>query len=310
MDTTVLIPAWNAEAYIERALGSIHEDVAVLLIDDFSSDRTVERAQSVGLKKLRILRPSRKECLGLVRQTALDAVETPYAVWLDADDAFLPGRIERTIAPLKAGVADFVSDSQELVDGASGTFIRDLPIPDFISEDRDKVRLFERNWLPGIAHVAFRTEIGRQIGYDTKLHGGDDSDFVWRAIAAGAKFEFIHQKGYRMYAYAGSDSRNVEKQRAMVARALKKHRYSDVKNLYLRNGFSEQVTLWGLCSMALFRGEMDEASKFLKLLEPNARKTLEVLEPAGPYLVLEAWRFAFTEGTLSLLNDRWTEALP
>ncbi|MEM7672951.1 MAG: hypothetical protein AAF212_06385, partial [Verrucomicrobiota bacterium] len=31
---------------------------------------------------------------------------------------------------------------------------------------------------------------------------------------------------------------------------------------------------------------------------------------AGPYLVLEAWRFAFTEGTLSLLNDRWTEALP
>ncbi|MGB0370710.1 MAG: glycosyltransferase [Opitutales bacterium] len=309
VDTTVLIPAWNAEDTIERALLSIGKDVPVVLVDDFSTDETVIRAESVGLAGLKVVRPPEKRGLGLVRQTALDAVETPYAVWLDADDEFLPGRLERVIAPLRAGPCDFVSDAQELVDGTSGAFIKDLPIPEFISEDRDKVRLFERNWLPGIAHVAFRTDFARRVNYDTTLHGGDDSDFVSRAIAAGARFHFIHEKGYRMYAYPGSDSRKIEKQRSMVARALRKHAYSDIQDLYLQNGFGERVGLWGLVSLALFREEFAEAERYLKALEPLIDDPDEILEPQGPYPVPEGWRYTFSVGTLALLKGAYPDAV-
>lgn len=306
MDTTVLIPAWNAEAYIERALRSIDVEVAVILVDDFSTDDTVTRAQSIGLPLLRVIQPPEKRGLGLVRQTALDAVETPYAVWLDADDECLPGRIERMLAPLRAGEADFISDAQELVDGSTGSYIKDLPIPAFIAKDRDKVRLFERNWLPGIAHVAFRTDIGKRIGYDTTLHGGDDSDFVWRAIAAGARFHFIHQKGYCMYAYPGSDSRKIEKQRGMVARALRKHSFESVRELYQNNGFSERITAWGLNAFALFRGEMDAAESFLDQAGSLIEDPQEILEPDGPYPVPEGWRYSFLKG-VSRLSDQDSE---
>lgn len=303
VDTTILIPAWNAAAYIERALASIGGPAKIILVDDWSSDNTALIAQKASPYPITVLQPPRKQSLGLVRQTALEAVQTPFAIWLDADDEYLPGRLERMLKPLREGVADFATDGQELVDGRSGAFIRDLPIPSFLQEDRNKVRLFERNWLPGIAHIAFRTSVGKKIGYDSELHGGDDSDFVWRAIRAEARFHFIHEKGYRMYAYDGSDSRKLDKQRAMVKRALLKHEYNDIIALYLNAGYSKRVAAWGVYSMALFREEYPAASQFLELAFPHGSDPDEILEPDGPYPTPERWRYLFAKGTLSLLQS-------
>ena len=309
IDTTVLIPAWNAAAYIQRALESIDIPVQVILVDDYSTDNTVEIAVDTSSQALTVLRPPKKQSLGLVRQTALDAVQTPYAIWLDADDEYLPGRIANMVQPLRDGCADFTTDGQELVDGVTGEFIRDLSIPIFLQGDRDKVRLFERNWLPGIAHVAFCTKFGKEVGYDPELHGGDDSDFVWRSIMSGAKLCFLREKGYRMYAYPGSDSRNISKQRAMVKRALQKHDYNDVSRLYLGAGFSRRITAWGLCSMAIFREDYEAALEFLKDAFPVGSLKSEILEPKGPYPVQEGWRYEFTKGTILLYVGKVVVAL-
>jgi hypothetical protein len=306
---TVLIPAWNAADWIGRALASIDQSVRVIVVDDHSSDGTAEVAKKACPWPIRVLCPVEKRSLGLVRQTALDAVETPYAVWLDADDAFLPGRIDRLMGPLLSGQADVVSDGQELVDGVSGQWIRDLPIPHFVGREGDQWRLFERNWLPGIAHVAFRTELAKRVGYDVCLHGGDDSDFVWRMTRAGARFSFLPEKGYRMHAYPGSDSRKLDKQRGMVKHALQKHGYDEVSAGWKRAGFSGRVTAWGLCSMAMFRGEWSAALGFLEEACPVDVDPDEVLEPQGPYPLPEGWRYGFTRGTLHLLMDQPHEAV-
>ncbi|MBC2606927.1 glycosyltransferase [Pelagicoccus albus] len=303
LDISILIPARDASQTIERCVRSLLDQDAreIILIDDFSSDNTVEIAQNAAGGKLRVVSPNEHINVPHARNAGLDVVQSKYGIWCDADDCFLPGRVAHLYQLLETSGAQFATDGQELYDGASGEKLRDLPIPSFIRRDQDKARLFERNYLPGIGHIAFDVSLARKVGYDNQQFGGDDSDFLFRYIAAGAKMAVSEKIGYRMYAYPGSDSRNIARQKKMVARALKKHDYSFVEKLYRNGGYSERVTHWGLVSMAIFREEYDAAFDFLQSAFPPTSSLSETLEPQGPYAVPEGWRYRFTLGTLALL---------
>src|SRR5262249_23220187 len=151
-------------------------------------------------------------------------------------------------------------------DGASSRFLRRLPIPAFL-KGPSLARLFERNYLQGIGYVGFRTEFARGIGYDAQLHGAEDVDFGLRAIAAGARFSLINPTGYRLYAYPSSMSRRRENQLEMYRRSLLKHDYDAVSRLFRQAGWDSRVSLWGLASMALFRGDSARALEFVSAAE-------------------------------------------
>ena len=310
LDISILMPARDAAKTIERAIASlVDQDAAqIILIDDFSSDDTVSRAKAIAGDLLKVVSPNEHINVPHARNAGLDALETRYGIWCDADDCFLPGRVKRLYAMLETGQYDFVSDSQELYDGITGQKLRDLPIPEFIREDKDKARLFERNYLPGIGHIAFAATLAKQVRYDPEQFGGDDSDFVFRLIAAGARMGIEPTIGYRMYAYPGSDSRNIARQKKMVARALKKHDYAFVKSLFEKGGFNDRVTHWGLVSMAVFREEYAIATSFLEQAFPKGSSQEEILEPYGPLPIKEGWRHAFTLGTLQLLSGKPSDA--
>ena len=59
---------------------------------------------------------------------------------------------------------------------------------------------------------------------------------------------------------------------------------------------------WALCSMALFRGDLDAASEFLAKASPSSADPNEVLDPDGPLPYPEGWKRAFFEGTIRLLG--------
>jgi len=200
-DTTILIVARNAEATIERCIRSAidQKSCELLLVDDFSSDATVELARGVAAGRLRVVRPAEHTKLGAARQFGLENIETKFAAILDADDALLPGRVARLVDLLERDEADLAFDELALYDGDSGEWIRDLKIPSFLKSGSDLCRLFERNYLPGIGQPVFRTSCFQRIGYDPDLHGPEDSDIVLRSLLAGAKAVLCREIGYRMY---------------------------------------------------------------------------------------------------------------
>jgi len=300
---TVLIPARNAESTLRRCLASLSCPLVEkgLLIDDFSDDGTVEVARNVLGSSLRVVRPERHINVPFARNAGLDAVETDWLVWCDADDCFELGRVEALAEAISNTDADCASDGVRLFDGVTDQFLRDLPMPGFMKRPEHACRIFERNYLPAVGHIAVRTALAREVRYDPAQSGGDDYDFALRLIRAGARFAFSPNLGYRMYAYPGSDSRRLPRQNQMVGYALRKHRYEDVASLYSAAGFNERVTAWGLCSMAVFRGDYQAATGYLNRAFPSGSDPTEVLEPEGPYPVPEGWRAEFFRGTLSLL---------
>lgn len=303
-ELSILIVARNAAATIERAIASaLPEDCSILLVDDHSADDTIARARATAGSRLTVLHAPDPGGVAVARQCALDAVTTPFAAWLDADDEWVSGRAARLLARLHAG-ADVAIEAIDLHDGPTGAWQRRLMVPAFIRTTHGAVRLFERNVLPGDTQLAFRTSVFRAAGgYDAAIVGPESFDLLLRAIAGGARLAVGDEVGYRMHAYPGSLSRNLARQRAALAQALARHSYDRVRGLYAEAGYSPRTSAWAVVVMAQFRGDVETAIHVLDEAYPDAADPDVVLESDGPWPQPEGWRHAFHRGTL-LLQQR------
>ena len=100
-DITVLIPARNEATCIPETLASLEKqgkDLAVVVVDDQSSDGTAEVAQKSFAGNLRIVRgkelPDRWVGKLWALQQGLELVTTPLILLLDADIELAPGTID------------------------------------------------------------------------------------------------------------------------------------------------------------------------------------------------------------------------
>ena len=100
-DITVLIPARNEATCIPETLASLEKqgkDLAVVVVDDQSSDGTAELAQKSFAGNLRIVRgkelPDRWVGKLWALQQGLELVTTPLILLLDADIELAPGTID------------------------------------------------------------------------------------------------------------------------------------------------------------------------------------------------------------------------
>ncbi len=303
IQTTVVICARNAALTIARAVESAKRQgqIPIIVVDDGSTDATAAVAVEAGQGAVTLVRPERKVGLGNARQKGIECVDTKFAMWLDADDELMPGRVAAMEHVLRDG-ADIVFDEAHLVSSVDNSLIRHLDMPAFMLEPGAMVRNFERNYLPGPAWPAARTQIAKEVGYDAALPTGEDLDFNLRALRLGARFGMSRNIGYRQFAYAHSLSRDLSRQRGAVREVMKKHDYKDVKQLFDRYGFDGRIAFWALCSMAIFREEYVAAARFLKRAFPSGSDANEILEEEGPLPVKEGWKHAFFAGTLELLT--------
>ena len=98
---SVVIPAYNAESFIKEAIDSVlnqtYQNVEVIVIDDGSSDSTLEiLKQYENSSKVKILTHPDNDNLGVskTRQLGVENSKGEYIAFLDADDIFLPNKLE------------------------------------------------------------------------------------------------------------------------------------------------------------------------------------------------------------------------
>ena len=99
MDKVVIIPTYNAAAFVEQALASLaaqtRSPAAVVVADDASTDDTVERVlRWKNLLPLQVVRLERNVGPGQARHQAILATNEPLLAILDADDVMLPDHLE------------------------------------------------------------------------------------------------------------------------------------------------------------------------------------------------------------------------
>lgn len=99
---TVAMPVYNDDLYVSSSVNSIlnqtFKDFTLLIIDDGSSDNSLDIISSYNDKRIKIVKHSQNMGRPAARNTALKYADGEYLAWMDADDIALPNRLQKQVA--------------------------------------------------------------------------------------------------------------------------------------------------------------------------------------------------------------------
>jgi GT2 family glycosyltransferase len=199
---SVIVPCFNAGARIDACLQSCldqsHRDLQVIVVDNNSTDDSMERARAAaGRARGRLLiTHCAEQGVGYARRCGFTLAEGAYVQNLDADDELDPDKIARQVEVLESEPAyaiaygdwrwRFLSTGRRALE----VEFRSSQFPDYLSQ------LLIDNWRPPHCYLIRRASLE---GTDPPLrHRGptriaEDREFFTAAALAGLRF--VHVPG-------------------------------------------------------------------------------------------------------------------
>ena len=140
--TSIVIPVHNAAAYIAETIASVRAqtdaDWELILVDDASTDgsadiiRTIIRQSGQMISLISLDRQSGGSA-ALARNAGIDAALGRYIAFLDADDLWMPAKLEKTLAMMRERNAAFAFTSYAFGDSEARPVGKEVRVPESLS---------------------------------------------------------------------------------------------------------------------------------------------------------------------------------
>ncbi len=205
---SVIVPVYNGRAYIGAALESLraqtYADWEALVVDDGSTDGSAEIVRGFGRGDARIaLHQQANRGLPAARNAGIRRAGGEFVAFLDADDLWLPHKLERQVDAWAEGV--LYSDAYLMPGDRPGS----ERIGDHIRFARGQIfgSLLEENIVPVLTAFFSRELVERAGCFDeTLVLGCEDYDLWLRLATDDVPFDFIQEPlaAYRVHAQAMS----------------------------------------------------------------------------------------------------------
>ena len=96
---SVVIPLYNKEGYILNTINSVlaqtYIDFELIIINDRSTDTSLEIAENIEDSRIQIIQHSVNKGLSASRNTGIKNAKSEYIAFLDADDLWKPTFLEK-----------------------------------------------------------------------------------------------------------------------------------------------------------------------------------------------------------------------
>jgi glycosyltransferase involved in cell wall biosynthesis len=188
LEISVIMAVYNDEQYIREAIGSIlnqsYKEFELLIIDDKSTDKTIDIIKSFKDKRIRLLRNKSNKGPAYSRNYGLLKAKGKYIAVLDSDDIAYKNRlkIQKKYLDEHKDVC-LVGGNGEIIDEKGNRISIESQILDYISI---RWRLLFRNAING-GTVMFRRNIALSMGgYEESLLQAEDY-FLWIKMAESYK---------------------------------------------------------------------------------------------------------------------------
>lgn len=212
---SVIIAAYNVERYITKAIDSALKqtftDIEILVVDDGSSDSTVEKVHNFTDDRIRLYRNSKNFGPSFARNTAIREAQGSWIAILDADDWWKPERLEKMLAVAAAEKAEIVCDNMYLIeDSAEDPWTNYFesrrkvlgPITDISIITAAKMVSWDFGILQPIINLAFLRQ--RAIAYKEHRLFAEDFVLFLDCLLAGAKMVVCPEPYYYYRCRQGS----------------------------------------------------------------------------------------------------------
>lgn len=133
---SIVMPAYNAERYIETAVRSVmaqtFTDWELIIIDDGSRDSTVDVIERLVREDTRIIFLRNETNMGVAktRNRGMEQSHGRYIALLDSDDVWYPEKLEKQVGLAKETGADIVYCSYAIVDENGEKKCNDFIVPE------------------------------------------------------------------------------------------------------------------------------------------------------------------------------------
>ena len=241
---TVVVPAWNTSSVLAEALDSIRaqtfRDFEVLVVDDGSTDDTAKVAERHGAEDGRFCLICQVHAgVSIARNTAVAEARGEWIAFLDADDVWLPAKLERQLALLEQDpAADLLFTNFFLWDGS-----RDLGLayaPSAVLPEGNPLQALILSCFLLPSTVMVRRERLLEIGaFDPALHMAEDWDLWLRLAERGIHARGLAEPLARYRRWPGSMTINnrfffLENTVGVITRRTRNTPRHDLRPLYRR----------------------------------------------------------------------------
>ncbi len=170
---SVIVPVYKAERYVAETIQSIldqtYKNFEIIIVDDGSPDRSIEICQQFSDPRIRIIQQSNRGLPG-ARNTGIRNAIGDYISLLDADDIWLPQKLEKHVEHLNNSPQVGLSFSYSAFIDAEGHYTGIYQIPRKIRNITPPYALC-RNPPGNGSAVVVRRETYEDIKFEDDPHG-------------------------------------------------------------------------------------------------------------------------------------------
>ncbi len=220
---SIIIPLFNSEKFIGETIRSVQAqtvtDWEMIIIDDYSTDSSFSVASEEALrdKRIRVYRNETNMGVASTRNKGLELTNGKYIALLDADDIWLPFKLEKQLEVFKQTGCKLCCTSYEFID-VNSNLIKDAYI---VPEDIGLKVLLKENVI-GCSTAAFERRITEGHRF-TQGFMHEDYVFWLDILKDGIKAAGVRQTCVRYRVHSGGRSYGKVKAAKNRWLVLRKH---------------------------------------------------------------------------------------
>ncbi|BCB05758.1 glycosyltransferase family 2 protein [Bacillus sp. KH172YL63] len=135
---SIITPTYNSEAYIKGTIDSVknqtHQNWELIIVDDCSTDRTrdILNQEVDSDERIKVFFLESNSGAAVARNTAMKKAKGPYIAFLDADDQWLPKKLEKQIQFMEDNHYAFTFTQYSIMDQSGKDTGKIIEIPEEI----------------------------------------------------------------------------------------------------------------------------------------------------------------------------------
>jgi glycosyltransferase involved in cell wall biosynthesis len=246
VNTSVIIPTYNRAHILSKTLESVLnqtiDDYEIIIVDDCSTDNTVEFMNNFNNHKIKFIRHQKQEGGGAARNTGVQHSSGRYLAFLDSDDIWYPTKLEKQLNKFKNSSKDTGLIYTWLAYYEDDNF-------SFYKKSNFKGKIYKNLLIKNVVGTTSSVITKRHIfdsvqGFDVNLPAKQDQD-LWIRIAKKYKIDFIPEVLVRVNQLKSSERITNNKDALYTARKMFLNKYRD-------DLMAENLCHLYLCKLAQF----------------------------------------------------------